>query len=812
MIHQVKAPSPGWRESTLALALAIAAPVGIAQESGMRQLEEVVVTAQRRSESMQDVPVAVTAATEEDMAYAQVDSVGNIQAISPSIKFDVTNSAANSANIFIRGIGTVGNNRSFEGAVGVFFDGVYRTRAGQAMQNWLDIESLQVLRGPQGTLFGKNTSAGALIINSKAPTLDGSEGSFELTAGNYGKEMVRVSYNQVISDSSAIRLAGLYGNKEGFIENANGGDYNDSHPRALKFQFLTELSDDLTVRVIADWSGEEANCCYGQIDDVDGPMQDYIDQLTVDNGHTLPSKDFDDYQQVLSNDTDQSVADQGIQMNIDWVLESGLILGSVTSYREWSIEQIGMDADFSGANILGINESLETEVFSQEFTLSGEVHDFGPFHYADYVIGLYFADESINADHQLVWGDQATEYLQIYAPAALGVPVEAMLAASDLTSFLGSQGIPVGALPVAEEGVVSDINMYGGGQSFAAFMHWNIDLTEALGATAGVRYSRDEKTGGMRRRYFTSNPQEPFRLLGAQPGPEYDDEYTDSAVSGQFALRYQFNDDIMAYMSYSLGYKSGGVNLDNQAAGSVGDNPDEPTCAANGDCEPNDPRYDSEYIEGYELGVKADYLDGRARSNIALFYNKLSDLQVANFDGLAFSILNSPEATVYGGEIENQFVLTEALTLGLDLTYLPEAHFGESDALSAEALGTPASLSGRRFAQAPEWVGNLSLTMDQPITDNLSLRGRVAAYYSGEQYTNPANNQRRDEIVEIAATLGVASYSTGLSLNIWCQNCTDERYVTQHFNTPLQNIGDDYDHNGYVSSPRTYGVTLRGDF
>ncbi|MGB1907449.1 MAG: hypothetical protein ACPHN3_08945, partial [Spongiibacter sp.] len=120
--------------------------------------------------------------------------------------------------------------------------------------------------------------------------------------------------------------------------------------------------------------------------------------------------------------------------------------------------------------------------------------------------------------------------------------------------------------------------------------------------------------------------------------------------------------------------------------------------------------------------------------------------------------------------------------------------------------------SGRRFAQAPEWVGNLSLTMDQPITDNLSLRGRVAAYYSGEQYTNPANNQRRDEIVEIAATLGVASYSTGLSLNIWCQNCTDERYVTQHFNTPLQNIGDDYDHNGYVSSPRTYGVTLRGDF
>jgi iron complex outermembrane recepter protein len=803
---------------TLAVSLLAVAPVAEAQDGGMRQLEEVVVTAQRRSESMQDVPVAVTAATEEDMAYAQVDSVGNIQAISPSIKFDVTNSAANSANIFIRGIGTVGNNRSFEGAVGVFFDGVYRTRAGQAMQNWLDIESLQVLRGPQGTLFGKNTSAGALIINSKAPSLDGPEGSFELTAGNYGKEMLRAAYNLPVSDNSAIRIAGLYGNKDGFIENPNGGDYNESRPRALKFQFLTDVNDNLTLRFIADWSGEDANCCYGQVDAVDGPMQSYIDQLTLVNHDKLPSKNFDDYEQVLSNDTDQSVTDQGAQFNVDWAMESGMVLGSVTSYREWSIEQIGMDADFTGANILGINESLETQVFSQEFTLSGDFQDFGPFQYADYVIGVYYAHEKINADHQLVWGDQATEYLQIYAPAALGVPVELMLAAADLTSLLGSLGIPVGALPLAEEGVVSDINMSGTGDSFAAFMHWNFDITDALSATAGIRYSQDDKTGAMRRRYFTSNPLEPFRLLGAQPGPEYDEDYSDSAVSGQFALRYQFNDDTMAYLSYSLGYKSGGVNLDNQAAGSVADNPDEPTCGVPstsgtiGDCTPNDPRYDSEFIEGYELGLKTDYLDSRARSNVALFYNNLTDLQVANFDGLAFSILNSPEATVYGAEIENQFVLTEALTLGFDLTYLPEANFGESEDLTAESLGTPASLSGRRFAQAPELVGNLSLTMDQPLTDNLALRGRIAGYYSGEQFTNPANNQKRDAVTEIAATLGIASYSSGLSVNLWCQNCTDERYVTQHFNSPLQNLGDDYDHNAYVSAPRTYGVTLRGNF
>ncbi|POP52768.1 TonB-dependent receptor [Zhongshania marina] len=805
------------RMTALASALLAALPA-TAQSSAGRQLEEVVVTAQRRSESMQDVPVAVTAATSEDMAMAQVDSIGNIQAISPSIKFDVTNSAANSANIFIRGIGTVGNNRSFEGAVGVFFDGVYRTRAGQAMQNWLDIESLQALRGPQGTLFGKNTSAGALIINSTAPSLDVVEGNYELSVGNYGKQMVRGALNTPLSDTTALRVAGLWGSKDGFIEDPNGGQYNDSAPRALKSQLLFEPSDTFSLRVIADWSQEEANCCYGQVDVVDGPMQGYIDQLTMDRGLKTPSNKFEDYEQVLSNDTDQSVEDKGLQVNATWQLASGLQLTSVTSYREWSIEQIGMDADFSGANILGINESLSTEVFSQEFTLSGEFQDFGPFKYADYVLGVYYADEDINADHQLVWGDQATEYVTIYAPAGLGVPVDLMLAASNLTGFLQGLGIPVDALPLAQPGLISDINMQGTGKSYAAFMHWNFDLTDSLSMTAGVRYSKDEKTGMMRRRFFTANPLEPFRLLGAQPGPEYDDEYTDSAVSGQFALQYQINDDAMAYLSYSLGYKSGGVNLDNQAAGSVGDNPSEPTCGVPstsgtiGDCTPNSPNYESEFIKGYELGLKTDYFGGRARSNFALFYNDLTDLQVANFDGLAFSILNAPEAEAYGAEMENQLVLTDALTLGFDVTWLPEARFGESEALTEEALGTPASLSGRDFAQAPEFVGNLSLSLDQPITNNLALRGRIAAYYSGEQFTNPANNQKRDAQTEYAVTIGLESATTGLSVNLWCQNCTDERYVTQHFNSPLQNVGDDYDYNGYVSAPRTYGVTLRGAF
>jgi iron complex outermembrane recepter protein len=754
----------------IASTIAMAVSPSYGAETTVRQLEEVVVTAQRRSENQQDVPVAVTAATEEDLAFAQVDSIGNIQAISPSIKFDVTNSAANSANIFIRGIGTVGNSRSFEGAVGVFIDGVYRTRAGQAMQNWLDVESLQVLRGPQGTLFGKNTSAGALIINSKRPNIAEVEGDLELTVGNYNKAVVRGGHNQPLGDSAAIRVAGLWGERDGFIEDPNGGDFNESAPRALKAQLLFEPTDSLELRLIADWAESDTNCCYGQVDVIDGPTQPIIDGLVAANGKKTPSTDFDDYEQVLSNDTKQYVKDDGLVLHASWMITPGLELKSVTANRKWRIEQEGMDADFSGANILVINESLETEVFSQEFTLSGNIEGGGPILGADYIVGLYYADEDISANHQLLWGDQAQTYFDILtAPGALD----------------------------ASEGLWAHHKMPADSQAFAVFTHWSVDFTEALSMTLGVRYSKDEKSGALQREYYNPAPNDAFRAQGVQPGPTYDEDYSDSAVSGTLAVQYDLSEQAMAYASYSRGYKAGGVNIDNTAAGSVGDNPNEASCANFGDCQPNDPRYDSEFIDGYELGLKIDYLNGRARSNIAAFYNEMQDLQVALFSGLAFSVINAPDAKVSGAEIENEFVLSDSLTLEADITWLKEAKFGNDASLGI--------LSGREFAQAPEFAGNLSLTMMRPLTDSLNLNGRVALMYSGEQYTNASNNLERDAETELNLSVGIGSVSETWSASLWCQNCTDERYVTQHFNSPLQ-TGD---FNGYVSAPRTFGVTLR---
>jgi iron complex outermembrane recepter protein len=761
---------------SMALLLTVAGTT-VAQESNVANTnqaagaltEEVIVTAQRRAQNLQEVPIAVTAVTAEALEAARVENISNVQQISPSISFDTSNNAANSANIRIRGIGTVGNSRAFEGAVGVFIDGVYRTRSGQALQNWLDIDGLQVLRGPQGTLFGKNTSAGALLITSTRPTLGDLESNFELTYGNYDTLLARGVVNVPLGDRAAARVVALWSEADGFIEDPNTGEsYNERKPRAVKAQLLLEPTESLSLRLIADYSEESSNCCYGQVDDVDGPLQPFINALIGARGLRLPSADFNDYEQVLSNDTRQGLTDEGVVLHADWELGEGNSFHSVSAYRSWKIKQEGMDADFTGANILTINEGFRTDFLSQEFTYNGTLAS------ADYVVGAYLADEDIDATHQLLWGNQAQAFFDVLFAAQAGLPP-------------GTSAAPAG--------LWSDAVLPASSRSYAAFTHWSISLSEPLKLTAGARYSREDKTGAFRRFFFTPLPNAAFRLLNVQPGPEYSARQEDEAVTGTLGLQYQFTPDVMGYVSYSRGFKAGGVNIDNTAAGTRLNNPAERPSAT-----PLDPTYKPEYVDGYELGLKTEYANGRARSNLAAFYDEMKDLQVAQFLGTQFTIVNAPEATVYGLEAENSFSLTDTLRLGLDATWLAEAEFGESASIL--------NLSGRDFAQAPDLAANVSINLDQPLGNSLALIGRVAGTYTGEQYTNTSNDLKRDAQTEAHVSLGLKAVDDSWSVIAWCQNCSDERYVTQHFNSPLQGT----DANGYVSAPLTYGITLRVSF
>ena len=237
-------------------------------------LQDIVVTAQRRSERLQDVPVAITAAGAQQLATARVENIANVAAISPSVQFTAGNISTSTANIQIRGLGTTGNSRSFEGAVGVFIDGVYRTRAAAALQNFNDIDNLQILRGLQGTLFGKNTSAGAVLISSTAPELDRVEGKYEIGYGNFDTFLAKGAVNVPLSENAAIRVAGLYSTRDGIYKDVNTGKrLNGDETYAFKGQFLFEPVDTVKIRLIGDYSRGHGACCYATSNLVDGPTQ-----------------------------------------------------------------------------------------------------------------------------------------------------------------------------------------------------------------------------------------------------------------------------------------------------------------------------------------------------------------------------------------------------------------------------------------------------------------------------------------------------------------------------------------------------------
>ena len=769
--------------SVLALSIPAAALAqdGLAEDPG--SLGDIIVTAQRRSESLQNVPIAITVANADTLAAARVENISNIQAISPSVSFRATNNSATTANLMIRGLGTIGNSRSFEGSVGVFIDGIYRTRAGAALQSFLDFDNVQVLRGPQGTLFGKNTTAGAILINSTAPSLQDRGGSFDFTYGNYDTLIARAAVNLPLSDKMAFRVAGIVSESEGFFTDATTRkSLDDTHTKAVKAQFLVEPSDTLSIRLIGDYSRNTGNCCYGTANFVNGPTQPLIDALTLAGGRALPSADISDREVSLNGNGRQLIKDYGGTLLIDAELGSGT-LKSITGLRRFSVSQTDEDADFTGADLLRYEESFRSRFLSQEFTYQTKIPSLN----ADVVLGLFASDEKLDMRTAASWGPQGQTYWDILLSAA---------------------GIPPGTA-IAGRGNI--YNYKSRANSYAGFAHADFTLNDQLNLIAGLRYSVERKKGAFTLGYYDPPPFAVFTLLGISPGPNYDAVRTNKALSGTLVLQYRPNSDTMLYASYNRGFKAGGVNLDSNAAGLLINNTDyynaipapirqvffggAPAQA------PLDPSYKPEVINAFEIGGKFKYLGGRARTNIALFYYDISNLQIAQFIGLRFTVLNAKSAVDYGVEIENLFHLTDALTLGVDATWLPHANYSKDS-------GIDPVLSGSRFRFAPKLTSNVTLNLDQPLNDNVNLTGRVQYQYSSSQLVNQASASGIGPVSLVNANLGLKFPHAGLQVEAFVQNLFDRTYFSNVFNTAVQSG----DQNGYLAPPRTFGARLRAQF
>ncbi len=824
-------------------AMGAMSPAAYAQDE--EPAEEIVVTATGRTTAIQDVPIAVTAISGETLQDAGVENLLDLQQLAPSLRIGSGQSTSLGTTVRIRALGTGGDNPGFESAVGFFIDGVFRARAGIAISDLPEVERIEVLRGPQGTLYGRNTSSGAISITTAQP---GFEPGAWLEAGagdlNYGA--LRGGFDLPLSDTFAFRFDGSMRARDGFMTDFNTGeDYNTQNRWGMRGQVVWDLSPDATLRIIADAAETDEDCCAATILRY-GTTQPVI--LAI-GGSSLPNTasivNNPDARQVLvtpGRDYLEQVQDGGVSAQLDWDI-GGLNFTSITAYRNWGATR-GQDIDFNDADLFyrdGLTADIEN--FTQEFRLQGEAGRL------NWLIGAFYSAEDLNTTDRIRYGADASAYAQT---AVLG----ATAGTRELFNLTPAQSF-LGLLNPGFNNTYLTPNVDGNGQQadnftqeardIAVFTHNEFSLTDATTLTLGLRYGQSEKeynanlnavnpfcasmqaleTGfglfsGLNATANTPGPGQASAqsarttlsiLCAPQGNPALNGAWTSSreedAVTGVLSLRHEVTDDLMFYASYARGYKSGGFNLDRSSYAGIFPGMTALQARTPGPLaiDPASIGFEPETVDSYELGMRSTILNGTTFFNVTLFHSQLHDYQLNAFNGTAFITRNVPEAISQGVEIDILSRLTRNLTVQAGINYT-DAYNDSTIAFSASAADT--IVEGTRLVQAPEWSLTGAVTYELPINDNLMARFYLDGRYDTDYETqalgrNPISDQEASLVLN--GRIGLGSPSQHWSIELWGRNLTDE-FIQGGFNATLQSgtIGS------YTNEPQTYGVTVRARY
>ncbi len=752
----------------------------LAQESDFI-LEEVIVTAQKREQSLQEVPVAVSAFSGTDIANAEIRDIRSLQLLSPSV--NVTQAAAAyQTTISIRGIGTSGFNPGLEPSVGVFVDGVYRSRTGSSIGDFNELERVEILRGPQSTLYGKNSSAGVIGYYTKKPEYEFG-GEAELGLGNYSRKIASARVTgPLIDDKLAFSLSANYNQRDGFIKNpAQDITVNDRDRWAVRGQLLWDASDSVQVRFIADVSQQRELCCAAP-SFINGPTTPLIAAL----GGTVVSP-ADPFNRVVNFDSkmQSNMDDGGASMQIDWEINDSVLFTSITGYRDFESDT-DFDADFTDVELVRSQGNLtQIKAFTQEFRFASTGDN-----RVDWQAGAFFYDQDLHVEGKVHYGNLTRPYFDGLTGGAI-------------TGVENALGFPPGIFFAPGTGMVSEI-FDSTSKSWALFGQTDIHLNDAWTLTVGLRYTDERKTG--KGKFFVIDPWAALplgaflpppvaqALAGTQifpPATDFDKKRTEGEWSGNLILAWDVNESLNTYISYSRGYKAGGFNLD-RAAGFA--NPSY--------------TFDPEFIDNYEIGFKSRFWEGRSQLNIALFYQDVQDFQTTLFDGIRFNLANAGDMDIYGVELESQTQLTENLHWSLGITYLDATYASYTDAPCPIFIpAVSCDLTGERKDDAPKWTGTTNLTWEKPISSNLALFLRGEVYYRGERFTAGDNdpNSFIGGTTLLNASIGIHNIDQTWDVRIWGRNLADEEFPQIIFDTVVQPGS----YSGYPNDPKTYGITAR---
>ena len=736
---------------------------------GERAVDTIVVTARRREESLIDVPVAMTVQSAEALDLSGATDITALQRNTPNLTLQVARATNSTLTAFIRGIGQQDPLWGFEPGIGLYIDDVYVARPQGAILDILDIERVEVLRGPQGTLYGRNTIGGAIKFVT-ARLDDQPTFSVRTNLGEYNQRDLIVSGSAPLSDG--LRVGGALGvyRRDGYGTNLwNGADIGNRESFSARLTVEFEPAPDWFFRLTADRLDDDSNANPGHRE-LPVPAAFGAPPITTPFGINVPAGAFpvtdDVYDSWAGVDETNEVINQGVSLTGEWTVNDHLTFKIVTAWRDGETHGEGIDFDGTPAPILDVlapETVYDDDQFSQEFQLLFDNDRWRG------VAGVYYLDAYASGGYDTVLG-------------------------------IGAAAIPGSPTPNFTQGTSGHVDT----TSLAAFGEFDFDLADRWTLTLGGRWTRDEKTG----RVFKANylglgspvsgtPNTPIQIL-----TDYTAERTFEEFTPRIGLSYRISDTLNAYVSYGRGFKSGGFDMRGDAAATP--------ATMDG--------YDPETVDSLEVGLKGYLFDDRVRFSAAVFNASYDGQQVTSQQvntvgtGLVSFIDNVGSSTIRGAELEAQARLGGGFSLDLALGYV-DAAFDEYLAYVPNGSPPPAYVladvsDARQFQNTPDWNGSLALShhSGDVIGGMLDLRAAVSWRSDSSMFETPAPeiDQPGYSLVDASAvwTSGSGRWRAGLH----ARNLTDERYRTGGYYFPGLAYGDSI--IGFYGPPRTVFASL----
>jgi outer membrane receptor protein involved in Fe transport len=811
--------------------IALAVLTGLAVTStASAQIEEIVVTATKRASTLQEIPIAVSVTTADTMEKANILDINDLQSVVPSLRVSQLQNSTNT-NFVIRGFGNGANNPGIEPSVGVFIDGVYRSRSAASISDLPKLERVEVLRGPQSTLFGKNASAGVISVVTAKPSGE-KYGKVSATVGNFGAFQASGYYENALSDTAAFSISASTNTRDGYVTNlTSGAELNDRDRQAFRAQLVMSPGDNTEIRFIADYDTIDELCC-ATVNLLAGPTLPAINFA----GGTLVANDPEALTTYGNSDTFNELDNSGISMQIDHDFEN-IALTSITSFRKVD-SYSNIDADFTSADIIQNDISTEIDTFSQEIRLASTNGD-----KVDWMIGGYLFDESVDYVNNLPFGDGYRRYLDA-------------ISFGGVSTIEGILGLPFGTFGNPNSGVreVSTLE----NDAISLFGSLDFHISDRLTATVGLNYTKDEKaatTTQTDRDLFSSIdlvqlggaliaggliqqgvpaaqaaaiaaslantsanpllPLQPVQFLPPFvdfPNAVEDGKTDDDELTYNIRLAFDVNDNVNAYIGMSTGFKATSWNLSRDSRPFPSDIG---ALTAAGHRQPNlvaGTRFAGpEEAEVVELGVKASF--DRGSFNLAIFDQSIKGFQSNVFTGTGFALASAGEQSTKGLEFDLRFFPTESLELTLAGTFLDPKYDSFERAGFVAQTGEFFSLTGRQPAGINETSMSAGATYSFMLGNNDAY---VRADYFYED-TVPIGDVTPSATTDVSVfsrdsrNLNISAGMTtgnGLSLQLWARNVTDHVSLISAFPSVAQSGS----FSGYRTQPRTYGLTVSKEF